>query len=104
MTGSGQANTGSAFTCPRCGAVSHHPVDRQQGYCGRCHDWTVPGQQALFAPRPECPAHGGPMIHDAGRELSYCPGWDGEGCDTPPVPDAALDWRALGTVDPGDIL
>jgi hypothetical protein len=30
----------SSFTCPRCGAVSHHPRDLAEGYCGRCHDWT----------------------------------------------------------------
>lgn len=29
-----------AFTCPCCGAVSHHPTDLEQGYCGRCHWWT----------------------------------------------------------------
>lgn len=29
------------FTCPRCGMVSHHPEDRREGYCGRCHDWTA---------------------------------------------------------------
>jgi ribosomal protein S27AE len=29
-----------AFACPRCGAVSHHPTDVAEGYCGRCHDWT----------------------------------------------------------------
>jgi hypothetical protein len=28
------------FTCPRCGAVSHHPRDHAECYCGRCHDWT----------------------------------------------------------------
>jgi hypothetical protein len=33
--------TGSpSFTCPRCGAVSHHPDDIREGYCGRCRDWT----------------------------------------------------------------
>ena len=30
------------FTCPRCGKVSHHPRDLQEGYCGLCHDWTAP--------------------------------------------------------------
>lgn len=30
----------ASFTCPRCGAVSYHPEDVRQGYCGRCHDWT----------------------------------------------------------------
>ena len=28
------------FQCPRCGMVSHHPKDIEQGYCGQCHDWT----------------------------------------------------------------
>jgi phage FluMu protein Com len=25
-----------AFTCPRCKAVSHHPMDEDYGYCDRC--------------------------------------------------------------------
>lgn len=29
------------FRCPRCGAVSSHPLDLIHGYCGRCHDWTA---------------------------------------------------------------
>jgi hypothetical protein len=29
-----------SFTCPRCGAVSHHPKDEEHGYCGACHDFT----------------------------------------------------------------
>jgi len=29
-----------AFTCPCCAAVSYHPRDFEQGYCGRCHWWT----------------------------------------------------------------
>lgn len=103
MTG-GQVNTGGAFTCPLCGAVSHHPVDREQGYCGRCHDWTVPGQQLLFAPRPTCPVHQAPMHLDATADTWTCAGYDGEGCDTPPVPVEAADWRSLGTIEPGDIL
>ncbi len=28
------------FTCPRCGRVSHSAMDKQEGYCGACHDWT----------------------------------------------------------------
>lgn len=32
--------TAPSFTCPRCGAVSYHPNDIREGYCGRCHDWT----------------------------------------------------------------
>lgn len=31
-----------SFTCPRCGAVTHHPMDVHEGYCGACHDWTLP--------------------------------------------------------------
>jgi hypothetical protein len=29
-----------AFTCPRCGATSHHPMDAHEGYCAACQDWT----------------------------------------------------------------
>lgn len=29
-----------AFTCPKCGATSHHPEDVRHGYCGRCHAFT----------------------------------------------------------------
>lgn len=29
-----------SFTCPTCGATSHHPADAAAGYCARCHDWT----------------------------------------------------------------
>jgi hypothetical protein len=25
------------FKCPICGAVSYHPRDAQERYCGRCH-------------------------------------------------------------------
>jgi hypothetical protein len=32
--------TSAAFTCPRCGRVSHNLGDTAQGYCGSCHDWT----------------------------------------------------------------
>lgn len=28
------------FSCPRCGAISHHATDIKEGYCGACHDWT----------------------------------------------------------------
>lgn len=30
-----------AFTCPKCGATSHHPEDERHGYCGNCHDFTA---------------------------------------------------------------
>lgn len=26
-----------SYTCPRCGAVSHHPKDEEQRYCARCN-------------------------------------------------------------------
>jgi ribosomal protein L37E len=29
-----------AFECPKCGRRSYHPMDKRQGYCGACHDWT----------------------------------------------------------------
>ena len=28
------------ITCPRCGFTSYHPGDIEEGYCGKCHDWT----------------------------------------------------------------
>lgn len=28
------------FTCPRCSRTSHHPKDKQHGYCGNCHTYT----------------------------------------------------------------
>ena len=45
-----------AFRCPCCGRVSHHPKDREEGYCGACHDWTadpVIGPMHAAAPCPE---------------------------------------------------
>jgi hypothetical protein len=36
-----------AFTCPVCGAVSHHADDVRYGYCGACH---------AFTGAPEAPA------------------------------------------------
>jgi hypothetical protein len=29
----------ASITCPRCGAVSYHPRDVAERYCGRCHDF-----------------------------------------------------------------
>jgi hypothetical protein len=29
------------IACPDCGSVSHHPRDLAEGYCGKCHDWTM---------------------------------------------------------------
>lgn len=39
------------FTCPACGAVSHHPMDVLEGYCGACHDWTGQGTLSRRGPR-----------------------------------------------------
>jgi hypothetical protein len=50
------------FKCPCCGIVSHHPVDGEQGYCGRCHWWTAdpvlgpPHLAEECAAREECRA------------------------------------------------
>ena len=41
--------TADSFECPRCGAVSHHPDDIREGYCGACHDWTGLGEGARDA-------------------------------------------------------
>ena len=30
----------TTFTCPVCGAVSSHPEDLANGYCGACHAFT----------------------------------------------------------------
>ena len=43
--------TTEPFTCPRCGAVSHHPMDALEGYCGACHDWTGSRRYGLRGPR-----------------------------------------------------
>lgn len=37
---SGYKYAPTSFTCPRCGAVSHHPKDVEHKYCAKCHDWT----------------------------------------------------------------
>lgn len=42
-----------SFTCPCCGAVSFHPADLAQGYCGRCH-WHT-GDPLLGAPHRDSP-------------------------------------------------
>ncbi len=28
-----------SFVCPDCGAVSYHPQDIENSYCGRCHEF-----------------------------------------------------------------
>jgi hypothetical protein len=58
LTGSapGPGAPPAAFSCPCCGAVSHHPDDAAHGYCARCHWWTgAPwlGPAHLAQPCPE---------------------------------------------------
>lgn len=36
------------FTCPKCFATSFNPNDLEEGYCGRCHEFTgrmLPGRK-----------------------------------------------------------
>ena len=43
------------FECPVCGTVSYHPMDRTEGYCSACHDFTAPprrGSSLLLFRRP----------------------------------------------------
>src|SRR5262245_7029790 len=30
-----------SYRCVYCGAVSHHPLDAEEKYCGRCHRWAA---------------------------------------------------------------
>lgn len=43
------------FTCPRCGAVSYNRNDIEQGYCGRCHDWTGTTEVVELPALRSCP-------------------------------------------------
>jgi hypothetical protein len=29
-----------AFTCPRCKLISHNPIDKKEGFCAACGDFT----------------------------------------------------------------
>lgn len=50
--GSGSAirvtRSAGSFTCPACGATSHHPEDVRHGYCGRCHAFTRQEADGVF--------------------------------------------------------
>lgn len=35
-----------SITCPVCGMRSFHPMDVQEGYCGRCHAYTGLGSSS----------------------------------------------------------
>ncbi len=57
-----------------------------------------PAGEFWIAPLPQCPTHGR-MHLDADADTWTCPGYDGEGCDTPPVRTDDADWRPGGTID-----
>jgi hypothetical protein len=38
-----------SITCPVCGVTSHHPMDEDYGYCGRCHAFTGTPKKAPAA-------------------------------------------------------
>jgi hypothetical protein len=43
------------YTCPRCGLVSHHPMDVRHHYCVRCHifeDDSTPSMDDKDTPSP----------------------------------------------------
>lgn len=42
----------SSFTCPVCGMTSHNPNDAKEGYCGNCHDWTLPTETPTLVCSP----------------------------------------------------
>jgi hypothetical protein len=69
-----------SFTCPVCSAVSYHPADVAEGYCGRCRTWTfgaAPAARdwALACQLPaDCPRGPGPheFVPPAALELLCC--------------------------------
>lgn len=80
-----------SFTCPECGAVSYHPQDIAEEYCGNCHIYTgsMAPELCLYCKGqdPECGfcENGKPLdtqenwdkswgaIPDLIVELPYCP-------------------------------
>jgi hypothetical protein len=61
----------ACFTCPCCGAVSHHPVDVAQGYCGWCHAWTGDPELGPLHLAGPCPHRTTwPGVHAANRFLN----------------------------------
>lgn len=55
------------FTCPVCGAVSHHPQDGAEGYCGACHWWTGDPILGALAPDADPPDD---ETHAMGRRIA----------------------------------
>lgn len=49
----------TTIACPKCGRISAHPQDIEEGYCGICHAWTSGPEQPVRDPlgyRPTTPA------------------------------------------------
>lgn len=88
-----------SYTCPACGMTSHHPVDEQQGYCGRCHAWTrqyaAEGVEVFgFSPRPDA------WLARAGAALVSTPvGWPCGLCTTPIERDDMGFFREVVVLD-----
>jgi hypothetical protein len=60
-----------SFTCPCCGAVTYHPKDVAESYCGKCHWWMAdpvltPGHFAdaceYRKPKPKPKPKAGPAV------------------------------------------
>lgn len=50
------ASTPPSYACLCCGAVSYHPDDVAQRYCGWCHDWTGDSTSGPLHMQGPCPA------------------------------------------------
>lgn len=90
MTASNEVTKPATFTCTRCGMTSSNPIDRAEGYCGNCHDWTA-GPVILRRACPNCGnrADAAPYDIGDGPELS-CPScewcWGAIGQRLTPIP------------------
>lgn len=74
------------FTCPDCGAVSYHPEDAKQGYCGRCKAFTGVdySRRGLAA-----------LMRDGGREWPIFRGT--------PEHEQSMEWARFHGLDPNTI-
>lgn len=48
----------SRFTCPDCRAISYHPEDVRNAYCGYCHAFKCESYQKPRCMEPTCPDFG----------------------------------------------
>lgn len=72
-----------SYTCPRCGRTSHHRIDEMEGYCGACHDWTMPAEYE----------HAANTYDRAGRRMPMSE-WEGL---------HMTDYRRVGDTTVGDV-